>query len=146
MNGTESERLRRAVERLMDGQREALEVLRRALDGEAPAEGAFEDLEDILQGAQEDARAILGMEEENGRTGRDRPRPEPPFAPVLTARTEGDESSAEMGDNDPVRTSVFGGAKEARGAAASPFRAPAAPPPSVVLRFFFHPDLATDGT
>ena len=69
-----------------------------------------------------------------------------PFAPVLTDRTEGDESSAEMGDNDPVRTSVFGGAKEARGAAASPFRAPVAPPPSVVLRFFFHPDLATDGT
>jgi hypothetical protein len=37
VNGTESERLRRATERLVDGQREALEVLRRALDGEAPA-------------------------------------------------------------------------------------------------------------
>ena len=36
MNGTESERLRRAVERLMDGQREALEVLKAPLDGEAP--------------------------------------------------------------------------------------------------------------
>jgi hypothetical protein len=63
MNGTESERLRLAVERLLDGQREALEVLRRTLDGEAPAEEALEDLEDILQGALEDARAILGTEE-----------------------------------------------------------------------------------
>jgi hypothetical protein len=63
VNGTESERLRRAVERLMDGQREALEVLRRALDGEVPAEGALVDLEDILQGALDDARAILGVEE-----------------------------------------------------------------------------------
>jgi hypothetical protein len=62
---TESERLRQAVERLMDGQREALEVLRRALDGEASAEGALEDLEDILEGAQDDARAILGMEDED---------------------------------------------------------------------------------
>jgi hypothetical protein len=64
VNGTESERLRLAVERLVDGQREALEVLRRALDGEAPAEGALVDLEDILQGALEDARSILGTEEE----------------------------------------------------------------------------------
>ena len=53
------------MERLMDGQREALEVLRRALDGGAPAEEALEDLEDILQGALEDARAILGMEDED---------------------------------------------------------------------------------
>jgi hypothetical protein len=30
---------RRAVERLMDGQREALEVVRRSLDGGEPAEG-----------------------------------------------------------------------------------------------------------
>ena len=49
----------------MDGQREALEVTRRALDGEAPAEDALEDLEDILQGALEDARALLGMEDED---------------------------------------------------------------------------------
>jgi hypothetical protein len=47
----------------VDGQREALEVLRRALDGEAPAEDALVDLEDILEGALEDARSILGMEE-----------------------------------------------------------------------------------
>jgi hypothetical protein len=63
VNGTESERLRRATERLVDGQREALEVLRRALDGEAPVEDALVDLEDILEGALEDARSILGMEE-----------------------------------------------------------------------------------
>ena len=49
--------------RLVDGQREALEVVRRALDGEAPAEDALGDLEDILQGALDDARAILGVEE-----------------------------------------------------------------------------------
>jgi hypothetical protein len=46
VNGAESERSWRAVERLMDGHREALEVLRRALDGEAPAEEALVDLED----------------------------------------------------------------------------------------------------
>ena len=56
--------LRRAVERLMAGQREALEVLRQALDGEASAEGALVDLEDVLQGALDDARSILGTENE----------------------------------------------------------------------------------
>ena len=64
MSEGELDGLRRAVERLMDGQREALEVLRRALDGEARAEEALEELEDVLQGAQDDARAILGTEEE----------------------------------------------------------------------------------
>jgi hypothetical protein len=64
MSEGELDGLRRAVERLMDGQREALEVLRRALDGEAPAEEALEELEDVLQGALDDARAILGTEEE----------------------------------------------------------------------------------
>jgi hypothetical protein len=63
VNGTESERLRLAVERLLDGQREALEVLRRALDEGTPSEDVLADLEDILQGALEDARAILGVEE-----------------------------------------------------------------------------------
>ena len=61
----ELERLRRAVERLMEGQREALEVLRRALDEGMPSEDALADLEDILQGSLEDARAVLGMEEED---------------------------------------------------------------------------------
>jgi hypothetical protein len=59
--------LRRAVERLMDGQREALEVIRRALEGEAPpAEDALGDLEDILEGALQvpwRTRAVLGIEE-----------------------------------------------------------------------------------
>ena len=64
MSEGELDGLRRAVERLMDGQREALEVLRRALGGEARAEEALEELEDILQGALDDARAILGTEEE----------------------------------------------------------------------------------
>ena len=64
MSETEQQRLRRAVERLLDGQREALEVTRRALDEGTPAEGALEDLEDILEGSLEDARAMLGMEEE----------------------------------------------------------------------------------
>ena len=65
MNETEQQRLRRAVGRLVDGQREALEVTRRALDEGTPAEGALEDLEDILQGALDDARAVLGVEEGN---------------------------------------------------------------------------------
>jgi hypothetical protein len=64
VSGAESERLRLAVERLLDGQREALEVLRRALDEGTPSEDVLADLEDILQGALEDARAILGTEEE----------------------------------------------------------------------------------
>jgi hypothetical protein len=64
VNGTEQQRLRQALGRLMDGQREALEVTRRALDGGAPAEDALADLEDILEGSLEDARAMLGMEEE----------------------------------------------------------------------------------
>jgi hypothetical protein len=55
VNETEQEGLRRAVERLMDGQREALEVLRQALDGEASAEGALVDLEDVIQDVLEGA-------------------------------------------------------------------------------------------
>jgi hypothetical protein len=67
VNGAENGRLMRAIGRLMDGQQEALEVVRRALDDEgAPAEEALEDLEDILEGALEDARAILGIEEDEG--------------------------------------------------------------------------------
>jgi hypothetical protein len=71
----ESERLRRAVERLMDAQQEALEVIGRALDAEGEGweederpgaserlETALVDVRDILEGAVEDARDIL----ENG--------------------------------------------------------------------------------
>jgi hypothetical protein len=64
VNETEQQRLRQALGRLMDGQREALEVTRSALDSRAPAEDALADLEDILEGSLEDARAMLGMEEE----------------------------------------------------------------------------------
>ena len=66
MNEVENERLRRAVGRLMDGNREALEVLRQTLDEDRSAGDALGDLEDILEGALEDARAILGMEEGDG--------------------------------------------------------------------------------
>jgi hypothetical protein len=68
----ESGRLREAVDRLMDAQREAIEVTGRALDAEAdgwdederPAtnerlETALVDVRDILEGALEDARDIL---------------------------------------------------------------------------------------
>ena len=69
----ESERLRRAVERLMDAQQEALEVTGRTLDAgaedldesERPGtserlEAALVDVRDILEGALEDTRDILG--------------------------------------------------------------------------------------
>jgi len=59
----ELERLRQALRRLFEGQQEALEVLRQALEEEAPTEEALGDLEDILEGSLEDARAILGMDE-----------------------------------------------------------------------------------
>ena len=49
-------RLRRTTERLMDGQREALQVLWRALDADAPTQDALGDLEDTLEVALEDAR------------------------------------------------------------------------------------------
>jgi hypothetical protein len=68
----ESERLRRAVDRLLDAQQEALEVTGRALDIEAEGwdederpeanrrlEAALVDVRDILEGALEDAREIL---------------------------------------------------------------------------------------
>jgi hypothetical protein len=68
----ESRRLRRAVDRLMDAQWEAIEVTGRALDAEADGwdederagvnerlETALVDVRDILQGAMEDAREIL---------------------------------------------------------------------------------------
>ncbi|HEX2182470.1 MAG TPA: hypothetical protein VHH10_09300 [Rubrobacteraceae bacterium] len=63
--------LRAAVERLMEAQREALEVTNRALDAEGEEEypgagerleGALVDVRDILEGALEDARDTLGGE------------------------------------------------------------------------------------
>jgi hypothetical protein len=63
----ENDRLRRAVERLMEGQREALEVIQRALeDADVPTEDALGDLEDILEGTSEDANGILGIDEGDG--------------------------------------------------------------------------------
>ncbi len=80
------------------------------------------------------------------RTERDRRRPAPPSAPVLTVRTEGDEYPGETGDNARVQMFVYCGAKGERGAEASPFPSPAALPPAVVLRFWLLPYLATEGT
>lgn len=74
MNETENDRLRRAVERLMDGQREALDVLEQALEGAygeaegpgeyGPDENTLAELQDILAGASSDASAILETDEE----------------------------------------------------------------------------------
>jgi hypothetical protein len=68
----ESERLWMVVNRLMDAQREALDVTNRALDAEGEGldederpgaserlEAALVDVRDILEGALEDARDIL---------------------------------------------------------------------------------------
>jgi hypothetical protein len=62
---TEASGWRQAAERLMDGQREALEIVRAALEGsDAAPEDALADLQDVLQGTLEDARAALGLDEE----------------------------------------------------------------------------------
>ena len=69
MSEGELERLRRALKRLMDGQREALEAIEQAFE---QSEEGFEqettlvDVRDILSGAHEDARTILGGEEGAG--------------------------------------------------------------------------------
>jgi hypothetical protein len=65
---TEEARLRRALERLMDGQREALGIVRAALEAgnEARTDDAWADLQDVLEGALEDARAELGIGEGDG--------------------------------------------------------------------------------
>jgi hypothetical protein len=62
-------RLRRALERLMIGHREALGVMARQVedreveDRESSAQETLAEVQDILSGAQEDARTILGGEE-----------------------------------------------------------------------------------
>jgi hypothetical protein len=58
-------RLRRAVRRLMEGQREALDIVRGVLEGgeDARTDDALADLQDVLEGTLEDARADLGLEE-----------------------------------------------------------------------------------
>ncbi len=76
MNGVEQKRLKQALDRLIDAQREALDVIaersvpnvegfleedEQALAG-GRLETALEEVSAILEGAQEDARAILGGE------------------------------------------------------------------------------------
>jgi hypothetical protein len=61
MNKGELERLRRAVERLMAGQREALGVIDQEVeDQESSAQETLAEVQDILSGAYEDARSTFG--------------------------------------------------------------------------------------
>jgi len=65
MSEAEASGWRRATERLMDGQREALEIARAALEGEdSDPEDAMADIQDVLEGSLEDARAELGLDED----------------------------------------------------------------------------------
>jgi hypothetical protein len=68
------------------------------------------------------------------------------FAEALTVRSGEGEKTAETGDNARVRTPISGGAKESRGAEASPLPSPAASSPSVVLRLRVLPYFATESS
>jgi hypothetical protein len=60
MSEVEHARLRRALKRLSDGQREALGVIDREVeDRESSAQETLAEVQDILSGALEDARTIL---------------------------------------------------------------------------------------
>ena len=60
MSEGELERLRRALERLMSGQREALGIIDREVeDQESSAQETLAEVQDILSGAYEDAQTIL---------------------------------------------------------------------------------------
>ena len=64
MSEGELDRLRRVVERLMAGHREALEVIdQEALDQESSAQETLAEVQDILAGAYEDAQTILSGEQ-----------------------------------------------------------------------------------
>jgi hypothetical protein len=65
MSGPEDAQLRQAVRRLMEGQEEALAIVRAALEAaeDARTDDALADLQDVLEGTLEDARADLGIEE-----------------------------------------------------------------------------------
>ncbi len=64
MSEGELYRLRREVERLIDGHREALGVIDREVeDQESSAQEILAGVQDILSGTYEDARTILGGEE-----------------------------------------------------------------------------------
>jgi HPt (histidine-containing phosphotransfer) domain-containing protein len=64
MSEGELDRLQRAVERLMAGQREALGVIEQQIEEqETFAQETLAEVQDILSGAYEDARTILGIDE-----------------------------------------------------------------------------------
>ena len=64
MSEGELDQLQRALERLMAGQREALGVIDREVeDQETFAQETLAEVQDILSGAYEDARTILGIDE-----------------------------------------------------------------------------------
>jgi hypothetical protein len=67
MSEGELDRLRRAVKRLMDGHREALGVIDQEVeDQQSSAQETLAEVQDILSGAYDDARTILGGEEGEG--------------------------------------------------------------------------------
>ena len=64
MSEGELDRRQRAVERLMAGQREALGVIEQQIEEqETFAQETLAEVQDILSGAYEDARTILGIDE-----------------------------------------------------------------------------------
>jgi HPt (histidine-containing phosphotransfer) domain-containing protein len=64
MSEGELDRLRRAVERLMSGQQEALGAIEQAVEEQETLEQeTLAEVQDILSGAHEDARIILGIDE-----------------------------------------------------------------------------------
>lgn len=64
MSEGELDRLQRAVERLMAGQRETLGVIEQQVEEqETFAQETLAEVQDILSGAYEDARTILGINE-----------------------------------------------------------------------------------
>jgi hypothetical protein len=67
MSEGELDQLRRVAERLMAGHREALGVIDQEVeDRESSAQETLAEVQDILSGAYEDARTILGGEEGAG--------------------------------------------------------------------------------
>ncbi len=69
MSEGELDRLQRALRRLMAGQREALGVIEQQVEEQETfaQEETLAEVQDILSGAYEDARTILGIDE--GGTG-----------------------------------------------------------------------------
>ena len=67
MSEGELDRLRRVVERLMAGHKEALGVIDQEVeDRESSAQETLAEVQDILSGAYDDAQSILGGEEGAG--------------------------------------------------------------------------------